>query len=164
MLSSLYDRLISGLAILGGITLATTVVGLALDVVFRNIGMRPFQATSALIEYTLLFATMAGAPWLVRQRGHIAVTSFVDALPYSPRIWLNRLMITLCIGVLALLSWRAGAVMLEVIESGSVDIRSIALPSWILYAMLCAGFGLMAVEFLRILLRGESYSGRDVAH
>ncbi|MBK0328934.1 TRAP transporter small permease [Rhodobacteraceae bacterium F11138] len=164
MLPRLYDRLISGLAVLGAIALAATVFAIAIDVLLRNVGLRPIQATSALIEYALLFATMAGAPWLVRERGHIAITSFVDILPNAVRAVANRLMVSVCIAILALLSWRAAAVMIEVIESGAVDIRSIALPSWILYAMLCGGFGLMAAEFLRILLRGETYSGDDAVH
>lgn len=37
-----------------------------------------------------------------------------------------------------------------------MDIRSIAIPEWISYAILAAGFALMATEFLRLILRGEA--------
>lgn len=160
----IYNRLISLLAISGALALAAMVFAIVLDVLLRNIGMRPFQATSALIEYGMLYATMAGAPWLVRQHGHVAVTSFVDALPETLRAGIGRITLGISIAMLAVLAWRAGAIGWEKFTSGANDIRSIAIPSWILYAMLMVGFGLMATEFLRLLIKGELRLGAQAQH
>lgn len=164
MLIRLYDRLIIGLAILAATTLGLTVFGIVTDVMLRNLGFRPFQATSALIEYTMLFATMAGAPWLVREQGHVAITSFVDALPGSVRRVVMRGVTVLSAVVLAILSWRAALVGLEMVRTGAMDIRSIYIPTWILYAMLSIGFGLMALEFVRLLFRREISLGSQAHH
>ena len=161
---TLYDGLILGLAACAAVSLALMVVGIVVDVVLRNLGMAPVQATSALIEYGLLFATMAGAPWLVRERGHVAIRAMVTRLPPSVAIRLDRATLVVCVAVLALLSWRAAAVALEAAARGAMDIRSIALPGWILPAMLAAGFALMALEFLRIVLRGERYDASTAQH
>lgn len=163
LLARLYDRLIIALAALGAASLAFMTLAIALDVILRNTGFRPFQATSAVVEYLLLFATMAGSPWLVRIGGHIAIVSFVDRLPGGLRRLVGQLVAILSMVALGLLAWRAAAVGWQTI--GTVDMRSINIPSWVLYSMLSAGFGLTATEFLRLLLRGEFYSvGEEAGH
>lgn len=163
-LLTLYDALIRGLAALAALSIALMVVGIVADVVLRNLGMRPIQATSALIEYGLLFATMGGAPWLIRERGHVAIRALMGQLPAPVARVIDRAALIFCIAVLALLCWRATVVAFEAVAAGAVDIRSIALPSWILPGMLAVGFGLMGTEFLRLLLRGESYDASNAQH
>lgn len=164
MLLRLYDRLIVGLAVTAALSLAAITIAIIVDVVLRNVGLRPFQWTSAVVEYVMLYATMAAAPWLVRTNGHVVIVSFVDALPKSIRLGVGRIVIVLCATVLGLLAWRAGVVGLQMVETRAVDMRSINIPSWVLYAMLSGGFGLMTIEFLRLLLRGEIYSGGEASH
>jgi C4-dicarboxylate transporter, DctQ subunit len=160
----LYDRLILGLAILGGASLAFITLAIIVDVVLRNTGFRPFQATSAIVEYVMLFATMSAGPWLVRENGHVAIGSFVGLMPEPARLAVGRIVLVATIAILALLCWRSVAVGLEMVASRAMDMRSINIPSWVLYAMLAVGFGLMAIEFLRLLLRGETYAGAKGGH
>ena len=163
MLIRLYDRLIIGLAVLGALSLAFITFAIVIDVVLRNVGLRPFQATSAIVEYVLLFSTMAGAPWLVRIGGHIAIMSFVEALPRGVRRVVGTLAVVVSMVALALLCWRSAAVGIQM--AGTIDMRSINIPTWVLYSMLSVGFGLMATEFLRLVLRGEIYSvGSEGGH
>lgn len=164
MLARLYDRIITGLAVTGGVSLVVITIAIIIDVVLRNTGFRPSQSTSALVEYVMLFSTMAAAPWLVRKNAHVAITSFVQPLPRTVRVMVGRVVLILCVFVLALLSWRSAAVGLEMLAAKSVDMRSINIPSWVLYAMLSGGFGMMALEFLRMLLRGETYTGSEASH
>ncbi|WP_417408136.1 TRAP transporter small permease [Hoeflea sp.] len=164
MLARFYDRIITGLAVTGGISLVVITIAIIIDVVLRNTGFRPSQSTSALVEYVMLYSTMAAAPWLVRKNGHVAITSFIEHLPDGLRFLAGRAVLILCIIVLGLLSWRSGAVGLEMLASNSVDMRSINIPSWVLYAMLAVGFGLMTLEFLRMLFRGDIYTGSEATH
>jgi TRAP-type C4-dicarboxylate transport system permease small subunit len=164
MLVRFYDRMITGLAITGGISLVIITIAIIIDVVLRNTGFRPSQSTSALVEYVMLYSTMVAAPWLVRKNGHVAITSFAERLPDAVRLAAGRTILVLCIIMLGLLSWRSGAVGLQMLATGSVDMRSINIPSWVLYAMLSGGFGLMTVEFLRMLLRGDVYTGSEATH
>lgn len=163
-LAKLYDRLIVGLAILGAVSLVAITALIIADVILRNTGFRPFQSTSALVEYVMLFATMSAAPWLVRENGHVAIGSFVARLPEGSRLAVGRVVLVVSILALMLLTWRAVAVGLDMIATRSVDMRSINIPAWVLYAMLAGGFFLMAIEFLRILLRGEVYAGASGGH
>lgn len=164
MLVRLYDRMIVALAVTGGISLVAITIAIIIDVVLRNTGFRPSQSTSALVEYVMLYSTIAAAPWLVRKNGHVAITSFVERLPDASRLLAGRAILVLCIAMLGLLSWRSGAVGLQMLAAGSVDMRSINIPSWVLYAMLSGGFGLMTLEFLRMLFRGDIYTGSEATH
>ena len=163
-LARAYDRFIVALAALGGASLVFITLMIVVDVVLRNTGFRPFQSTSAVVEYVMMFSTMAAAPWLVRTGGHVAITSFVAMLPEGLRRAVGMLVLVISVVALGLLAWRSGAVGLQMMAQGSVDMRSINIPAWVLYAMLAVGFGLMAVEFLRIMLRGETYSGSRASH
>ncbi|KZL00552.1 MULTISPECIES: TRAP transporter small permease [unclassified Pseudovibrio] len=163
-LPKLYSGLITGLAVTGALSFVFMTFTIVINVILRNTGQHPIQATTALIEYALLFATMAGAPWLVRQGGHIAITSFTNFLPPVMRTALRRTVLITSAAILALLSWRATLLTVQMWERGTYDIRSIAIPSWILYAFLAAGFGLMALEFFRLLIRGDIYSGENAQH
>jgi len=164
MLIRLYDRLVLGLAVAAGAGILGATALIIVDVVLRNVGLRPVQATSAVVEYAMLFATMATAPWLVRTGGHVMIGAFTDMLPAGARRVLGQAVTLVAALALALLAWRAGAVGFEMVAQGSVDMRSVNIPSWILYAMLAVGFALMATEFLRLLLRGGFYSGSGEAH
>jgi C4-dicarboxylate transporter, DctQ subunit len=53
---------------------------------------------------------------------------------------------------------------LQMLEARSVDMRSINIPSWVLYLMLSGGFGLMTLEFCRMLFRGDIYTGSEATH
>ena len=151
-----YDRLIGSLAIAGAASLAFATGAIVVDVMLRNLGLRPLQWSSAVVEYIMLFVAMAGGPWLVRTHGHVAVNSLVSQLPDRARRALARATQLLCAAILLLLAWRSVALGLDARATGAMDIRSVVIPGWIVFTMLAAGFALMAAEFLRLFARGES--------
>ena len=155
----LYDGLIIGLAAFGALCLAAVVVAIPIDVMMRNLGYRPMLWVSAAVEYSMLVAAAAGGPWLVRIRGHVAVDSFVALLPTPVRRAVEVVVQLLAVGVCGLLAWRAGLLTLEQVQRGGVDIRAVDIPGWITYACLTVCFTLVALEFVRLLLRGESHGG-----
>lgn len=159
ILMKVYDIVLKGLVAAGATCLVLITVGIIADVVLRNLGYRSVQATSALIEYGLLFSTMAVAPYLVRTNGHVAIQSFVDRIPGPMQSVVARFSLALSVLVLGLVSWRAAAVAIEVTRIGVVDMRSVNFPGWVLYAFISIGLGLMAIEFLIILIRGERFHG-----
>lgn len=155
----IYDRFITGLAAIGALSLLLITCTIVVDVVLRNTGHKPLQSTSALAEYTLMFSTMCAAPWLVRQKGHVAISAFTERMPTSLRRIIGLLMNAFALLTLGLLAWRAGLLALEKAQAGTTDMRSISIPSWVLLSMLSAGLFLSALEFLRLLWRGKPYDG-----
>jgi TRAP-type C4-dicarboxylate transport system permease small subunit len=154
-----YDALIEGLAGLAGLLIGALCLLIAWDVIARNLGLQPPDSTVALTEYSLLYFTMAAAPYLVRVRGHIVVELLYRRLSGSARRWHDRLVLGLCVLICALVAGLAAILAVEAYRRGEVDVRSLDLPRWLLFLPLVVGFGLMGTEFLRLLLRDESLSG-----
>lgn len=156
-----YNRLIVGLAGLGAILLVLVFVAGLCDVTLRELGYKPLQWYSAFTEYSLLFMTMMGSPWLVRVKGHVVVESLAMAMPRAVRLIMAKFAYLLCILLSISFVWYGTEKAIASFVSGELDLRSIDMPRWTLYASIVIGFGLMGIEFLRYLLGFDSYySGR----
>jgi TRAP-type C4-dicarboxylate transport system permease small subunit len=64
--------------------------------------------------------------------------------------------LALNLGVCLVLAWYGGAVTLQNFVQDEKDVRSFDMPRWMLMAAMPLSFGMMALEFLRLLLRRES--------
>lgn len=149
-----YDWTIGALAVLAAAAFVFVAVAIVADVTLRNLDVASLIWVSAVVEYIMLFSTMAAGPWLVRVGGHVAVTSFVDFLPRGLRRAIGICVMIVSAGVLFWLGWRAAVLALDEVAFGSIDMRSINIPGWVAYALLSAGFGLMGTEVLRQIGRG----------
>lgn len=157
----IYDRLIDALAGFAGLLIAAMCGLIAWDVIARNAGLQPPASTLALTEYGLLYFTMAAAPWLVRRRGHIVVEIIYQRLPAPLRKVADRLVTALCALICCTVAVLAGLLTVEAAVRGEIDVRSLDTPRWALFAPLALGFGLMAIEYLRLFARSESVSSGD---
>ena len=151
-----YDRLIHGMAVFAGLVIAAACLLIAYDVIARNLGMQPPASTVALTEYALLYFTMAAAPYLVRSKGHIVVEVVYQRLPGSAQRRIDAAILVLCATVSLVIAGLAGLLLVEAVVNAEVEIRSLDAPRWILFVPLVIGFLLMAIEFLRLLLRKDS--------
>ena len=151
----LYDRLIVMLALVASIMIGAVFVLIVVDVSMRTAGLRPPVFSSALSEYSLIYVTMLAAPWLVRERGHVRIDTFLSFLPPAGKLLVERILIVVCIGLCLVTAYLAADFAIEFWRKGDIDIRSIEIPRALLFVPLVLGFFLCAVEFLRLLLIGE---------
>ena len=163
MIRRAYDALIHGLAGFAGALIGGLCLLIAWDVIARNLGLQPPASTVALTEYSLLYFTMAAAPYLVRVRGHILVEVLYRRVGAQQRHWLDRGVLALCVLICALMATLATLLAVEAWTRGEIDVRSLDTPRWLLFLPLIVGFGLMGTEFLRLLVRGESLAGAQRA-
>jgi C4-dicarboxylate transporter, DctQ subunit len=157
MISKAYNRLIIGLAILGGMMLALIFVGIVADVVIRTVGYNSIQWYSAIAEYCLLFSTMFGAPWLVRLKGHVVVESLTMVMPPMLRMIVAKMVYLLCITLSLLFVYYGWIEMTAAFAGNELDLRSIDMPKWLLFVPFPLGFSLVAIEFGRYLVGIDSY-------
>lgn len=136
---------------------------IVINVVGRFAGLFYIIWAPAMIAYIMLFATMLAAPWVLHKKGHVFMVIVHDALPRVVQVVMERLVyllsLVVCWGVAALAA-RAGV---EAFVAGSIDIRAIDIPGWVLYAPLVFGFGLMGIEFIVYLLGRDSLYEGEVA-
>jgi C4-dicarboxylate transporter DctQ subunit len=152
----LYDRLIIGLAGFAGAIIAGVCLLIVYDVIARNLGLQPPRSTVALTEYALLYFTMAAAPYLVRTKGHIVVEVVYQRVSDSFQEHLDKIILVFCSLISLVIATLSTLLMLESVATGEIEIRSLDAPRWVLFAPLAIGFFLMAFEFIRHLMYGDS--------
>ena len=153
-----YSFLLNLLALIAGATLVWLMISVILSVLMRNFGLQPFAWLFTSAEYGLLYMTMLGAPWLVREKGHVHIELVTAALPEGTRKLLSRGVALLCVLVCAILAWKGLDLLLTNIERADYDVRAYYFPRWILTISFPVSFGLMAVEFSRFIF------GSDLMH
>ncbi|MEM8869522.1 MAG: TRAP transporter small permease [Pseudomonadota bacterium] len=154
----IYDTLLYAMAFVAAGMLLWLMVSVVTSVVMRNMGVQPFAWLFTSSEYALLYMTMLGAPWLVREKGHVHIELVTAALPPTLRRLLSRTVALGCVLVCVILAWKGADLFLTNIERNDYDVRAYFFPRWILTISFPIAFGLMAVEFGRFVF------GREVMH
>jgi C4-dicarboxylate transporter DctQ subunit len=158
-ISRAYDAVLYGMAWLAGALMVAMMAMIVADVVLRNLGYQSSAHFFTFTEYFLLLIPLLGAPWLVREKGHIYIELVVVALPPRVQRALVRVVVVVCIAVAGILAWYGGAITLQDYAGNEKDVRSFDMPRWLLTLSMPVSFGMMALEFARLLVRGESPYG-----
>ena len=95
------------------------------------------------------------APGLVDPVAMSPSGSLTDQLPAGIQAALRQIVLALAGLICVVLAIAATGMALESFGRGDVDVRSIDLPRWLLFAPLAAGFALLAAEFFRLLILGD---------
>ena len=160
-----YDALLYTMAFLAAATLVWLMISVIVSVVMRNAGIQPFAWLFTSSEYGLLYMTMLGAPWLVRERGHVHIELVTAALPARLRRIVSRAVALLCVGVSLVLAWYGLELFLTNIERNDYDVRAYLYPRALLTISFPIAFSFMAVEFARFVFGPElMHSGEAGIH
>src|SRR6476469_3253449 len=104
-ISRAYDAVLYSMAWLAAFLIAAMMVIITLDVVLRNLGFQSSAHFFTFTEYALLIVPCMGAPWLVREKGHIYVEILLMHLRPRTRRWFMRLVGLACIVVCLVIAW-----------------------------------------------------------
>ena len=152
-----YEAVLYGMAWCAGFLIAAMMVVITVDVVLRNLGFQSWAHFFTFTEYALLVVPCLGAPWLVREKGHIYVEILLMHLQPRPRRWLTRGIALACIGICLVIAWYGFEVTLTDFLRAERDVRSFDMPRWLVVGWIPLSFLMMAIEFGRFLWRGEDF-------
>ena len=156
-----YDGFLVVLAAASALSFGAVAFIVAYEVTVRWLGFRPPVWPVAISEFTLLYATVLAAPWVLRQGSHIQVNTLAAILPVPVRTALGRLLGFLGMVVCLVVAWYALRVTLT---AEGLEIRSFEMPRWLIYAPLPVGFLLLAVEFGRHMVAGTLFAGEEIEY
>ena len=135
---------------------------IVIDVSIRTVGMRPPLFTSSVVEYALLYIAMFSAPWLVRQKGHVAIEALVAILPPYIREPLAKLVYLVC-GIAGLyFAYLSVELFIDAWTTGNLDVRGIDMPYWLQFLPMPFGYGLVGLEFFMYLAGLRHYYTYDL--
>ncbi|ETX28783.1 TRAP transporter small permease [Roseivivax isoporae] len=160
-----YEAVLTSMAVVAGSMLVWLMVSIVWSVTMRNFGMQPPAWLFTSSEYALLYMTMLGAPWLVREKGHVHIELVTAALPEPAQRVVSRTVAALCVAVSLVLAWKGAELFLTNVERSDYDVRAYYTPKWILTIAFPVSFSLMAVEFARFVIGPELlHSGEAGVH
>ena len=154
-----YDALLYGMAALGGALMAAMMVVITLDVILRNLGYQSSAHFFTFTEYALLVIPCLGAPWLVREKGHVYVEILLMTFKPEARRRFTMFIGVVCVTVCAILAWYGVQVTLRNYNLNDVDVRSLDMPRWMIVMFIPLAFTMMATEFARFVWRREDFLG-----
>lgn len=161
-----YLVLLRGLMGVAAIYLGLMMVAIVYATTFRYLDLTYSGYSFVFIEYGFIYCLMLGAPWVVRQRGHVYIEILTAAVPPHVRNILSRVIAFLAALVCVLFAYYSGILAADDIVNHEIDVRgSYDIPRWIVTITLPLGFGLMAIEFARFIFGGEiMHTGQAGVH
>jgi len=158
LITKAYTTILYAMAGIAGATLVWLMVSVIMSVVMRNAWLQPFAWLFTSAEYGLLYMTMLGAPWLVREKGHVHIELVTAVLPDGLRQLVSRFVAFLCVLVCLVLAYKGMQLFLTNIERNDFDVRAYYFPRWLLTITFPLSFGFMMIEFSRFVF------GKDLMH
>ena len=129
-----YTWLVNAMAWLAGLLMAAMMLSICIDVIVRNLGFQSSAHLFTFTEYALLIVPCLGR-------------------------WMTFAVGVGCVLVCGLIAWYGFEVTWTNYMRSDVDVRSMDMPRWMVVIFIPIGFLMMGIEFLRLLLKGESVLG-----
>ncbi len=156
LVERLYGGLIRLLAVCAALLMVAVMLTVCADVLIRNLGHQPSAHFFTLSEYALLLIPCMGAPWLVREKGHVYIEILLMQLRPGARQKMSAFIGLACVAICVTIAWFGLTVTVQDWMQSNKDVRSFDAPRWAIVMWIPISFLLMATEFLRFVLRGES--------
>ena len=154
---SWFDFLIDALAVAAGALVVLITVLVVFDVGARSLRVLTLPWSLEATEYMLYAVTFLGAPWVLREHGHIAIELAVERLPARARAAVARFADVLGAALCAVLFYYACRASWLSYQSGIMVQKSFAFPEWLAYAgMPPVMLILFAIYLRRILAQREA--------
>ena len=155
-------RLAQALAVMGGCALLLLAIGTGVDVLLRYGFARPIRCVVDVSALAGAVALAACMPWVVANRGHIAVDFLGQALGPRARRRLDDFGALVTAGFFALMAWQYVRFALELRATGETT-AVLRWPAWPWWAAVALFIALAAVVGLATLRRPEPAVDREPA-
>lgn len=154
-----YARLLKLMLALAALYFGLMMVAIVYWTMFRTFGWDYNPYAFIFVEFGFIYCVMLGAPWLVRERGHVYIEIVTAAVSDDARNILSRVVAVIAFIICGVLAWYGGELAISDIVNDEIDVRgSRDIERWIVTISFPFGFGFMAIEFLRYVF------GRETMH
>lgn len=152
-----YNRLVDALAYLSGLMLVWLMTAVVLSVLIRNFGAQPPAWLFTSTEYSMFYLTLLGAPWLVREKGHVFIEVAITNLPPKILNIVSRSVMLICAVISVILAWKGLELTISNIQDNDYDVRTYFIPMWIFTVAYPISFTLMGIEFTRFIFSKDTF-------
>ena len=152
----LFILIVNGLSIACGV-IAACLIGASILIVCQMVLWRYVLVASTtwqtdFVTFALVGATIVGAPYVLREGGHVKVDLVTGAVtPAVRRVLLVISYVTVML-MSAVFAWKGGVLTAEAWHGSWVTETVAELPLWVPYSALPVGFGLLGLQALADML------------
>jgi TRAP-type C4-dicarboxylate transport system permease small subunit len=148
-LCQLHDFMTSMAAALAGVGLIFIVSAYVYEVVTRYVFDSPTAWVSDFVSYALGVTVFLALPKVTRDKGHVAVTVLVDALPSRMADGIYLVLSSLGFASLAFASWISLQENIRQYQKGIETLAIVAIPQWWVSGFITFGLLLSSLYVLR---------------
>jgi TRAP-type C4-dicarboxylate transport system permease small subunit len=157
------DLVIDALAGVAGALLLLLTALILVDVGARTLRILSIPWSLEASEYMLYAITFLGAPWVLREQGHIAIELLVERLAPAARRAVRRVTDVLGAAVCAMLSYYACRVLWRSYAAGTMVQKSFVFPEWYVFAIVPPVTLILLAIYLRWMVWPETAGPTHVA-
>jgi TRAP-type C4-dicarboxylate transport system permease small subunit len=143
-----FERLTLALAVFSALLILAMSFWITYDVITRYFLDFASPWSFDLSEYSLVWITFLGAPWVLMQDRHVRIELLVDVLPVRFQRLLGIAVCVVAIFICAVLAWRTGVAAIEYYERNVMMARIWRIPRIWPYFVIPLGSGLLSVVFV----------------
>lgn len=155
MLSRIYHRVLDLMAAAAALLIVFIMFAISADVFSRYLTGKSLIWVFELSEYALLYIPCLGMAWLARERGHIAITTFIEKMPAHHLRGVQFATTAACAAVCAVIAYWGWVVLADKVARQSIAVQAIEIYEYWIYWSIPVGFTLTAIEFSRQLAFGQ---------
>ena len=145
-----YDALISAFAVLAGLMILAAAAIVCADVLLRAVSQHSLPWAFEVTEFLLVYIPLLTFPWLARRQQHVVIDVFTNMLPTRVAHVLRILVLIVAAGTCVWVAYWGALATLTAYERNVINAGLVAFPRWALLISIPVGFGLAAIEFLRL--------------
>ena len=143
-----FEKLVAALAMIAGGLILAMSLWITYDVLSRYFLDMASPWSFDLSEYSLVWITFLGAPWVLMQDRHVRIEILVDALPVPAQRVLGVTVSVIAVAVCVVLAWRTGIAAVEYFRNDIMMPRIWRIPRIWPYAVVPIGSALLACAFI----------------
>lgn len=143
------DRIIEGMAWIAGLLLLFMMFSICYEVILRYFNFRPPTWVTEITEYILLYVTFLGAPWVLKEDGHVKVDIVISRLGLRARKTMDILTSIFGMGVCCVLVWFGTNVTLDHYQRNIPVIKALEVPKFLLLGIIPIGSAILIIQFIR---------------
>lgn len=146
------DRVSDVLAVAASVMLVAATLIVCWMVLYRALGNSTWWEIE-LATYLIVAAVLLGSPYCLKTHGHIGVDLVSEWLPPRGKLVLTRVLAVLGFVVCLYLAWEGLGLTVEAFHKNETSGSLWNPPRWPFFALMPAGLGLTALQYVAELLR-----------
>lgn len=144
----LFNGLVFFCAVIASLLIVLAAFLVCFDVVWKFVSGNFLFWVSDIVEYSLLWITLLGAPWVLREKAHIKMDILINW--FSPAK--SALLVTATSGIGAvvcfILAWAGAMVTWQYFSTGYRLTTYLETPAWMVIIIVPIGLALLGVQFV----------------